>query len=93
MEYKSSKRKEKLEKLKANLGRQQTIFKKQNTETEKNTKASYTVSYLNAKKMKLFTVVEFIEECMMSVVREGLRRKESCFQKYYSLSKNSDTTN
>ena len=38
--YIPNQRKEKIEKLKANLNRQQTIFKKQNTDTEKNTKAT-----------------------------------------------------
>ena len=61
--------KEKAKKLKANLDRQQIIFKKQSTETEKNTQASYTVSYLIAKTMKPFMEGEFINECM-SVVRE-----------------------
>ena len=69
-EFKPRERKEKLEKLKSNLDRQQTIFKKQNNETEKNTKTNYIVSYLIAKKMKPFTEREFIDKCMMSFVRE-----------------------
>ena len=44
--------------MKSNLDRQQTIFKKQNAETRKNTKVSYIVSYLMGKKMKPFTEEE-----------------------------------
>ena len=79
-EYRSSERKEKLEKLKANLDRQQTIFKKQNTEREKNIKASYIVSYLIPKKIKPVMEGEFIKECMMSVVREVFPEKKSAFK-------------
>ena len=77
--YKPSERKEKLEKLTANLDRQQNIFKKQNTEIEKNTKTSYIVSYLITKKMKPFTEGKFIKECMISVVREVCPEKKRCF--------------
>lgn len=55
IKYKTSEpKKKKKEKLKANLDIKQTIFKKQNSKTEKNTKASYLVSYLIAKTMKPF---------------------------------------
>ena len=78
--YKPNERKEKLEKLKASFDRKQTIFKEQNTETEKNTQASYTVSYLIAKKMKPFTKEKYIKECMMSVAREVCPEKTGAFE-------------
>ena len=65
-EYKPSERKEKLEKLKANLDRKQTIFKKAKHEI--------------ATKMKPFTEGEFIEECMMSVVRKVCPEKKGAFE-------------
>ena len=71
--------------MKASFDRQQTIFKKQNTEREKNTKAGYIVSYLIAKKMKPFTEGEFIKECMINVVREVCPKKKGAFE-YISLS-------
>ena len=80
MECKPSEQKENLKKLKANLVSQETIFKKQNTEIEKNSKASYTVSYLKVKKMKPFTAVEFFKENMASVVREVFPEKKVTFE-------------
>ena len=65
-ECKPRERKEKLEKLKANLDRKQTIFKKAKHEI--------------AKKMKPFTEGEFIEECMMSVVRKVCSEKTGAFE-------------
>ena len=79
-EFKPRERKEKLEKLKSNLDRQQTIFKKQNNETEKNTKTNYIVSYLIAKKIKPFTETEFIDKCMMSFVREVCSEQKGAFE-------------
>ena len=67
--------------MKSNLDIQQTIFKKQNNETEKSTKASYIVSYLIAKKMKPFMEKEFIKEYTMSAVREVCPKKKGVFDK------------
>ena len=67
--------------MKSNLDIQQTIFKKQNNETEKNTKVSYIVSYLIAKKMKPFAEREFIKEYKVSVVREVCPKKKGVFEK------------
>ena len=66
-ELKGTQRKEKLKKLISNLEKQQSIFKKQNVETENNTKASYVVSSLIAKRMKPFTDREFVKECLMKL--------------------------
>ena len=82
--YIPSEQKERLKNLKANLGRQQTIFKKQNNETEKNNKASFTDRYLNAKKMKPFMAAKFIEECMTSMVREVCQEKKVVFKNILS---------
>ena len=82
--YIPSEQKERLKNLKAKLGRQQTIFKKQNNETEKNNKASFTGRYLNAKKMKPFMAAKFIEECMTSMVREVCQEKKVVFKNILS---------
>ena len=70
--------------MKANLDIQETIFKKQNKETEKYTKASYIVSYLIAKKMKHFTERKFIKECVMSVVRGVCPKRKGVLKRLVS---------
>ena len=79
-ELKGTQRKEKLKKLISNLEKQQSIFKKQNVETEKNTKASYVVSSLIAKKMKPFTDGEFVKECLMNVVEVVCPENRTLFE-------------
>ena len=69
--------------MKANLDIQRIIFKKQNNETKKNTKATYIVSYLIAKTMKPFTEIEFVDECM-SVVREFTQKRKVFLKKLFS---------
>ena len=79
-ELKGTQRKEKLKKLISNLEKQQSIFKKQNVETENNTKASYVASSLIAKKMKPFTDGEFVKECLMNVVEIVCPEKRTLFE-------------
>ena len=68
--------------MKANIDRKQTgNSKKQNVETEKDTKAvSCIVSSVIAEKMKPFTEREFTKECMMSVVREVCPETKGAFE-------------
>ena len=57
------------------------LFSKNKTETKKYTKASYIVSYLIAKKMKHFTEIKFIKECVMSIVIGVCPRRKGVFEK------------
>ena len=60
--------KEAIVKLSGNLLKSTSLFRKQTTETDKVTHASYEVSRLLACQMKLFTDGDFIKECIMVVI-------------------------
>ena len=66
--YRGQTRKDKINHLKLCSEKQCSIFQKQNTESEKNTQASYEVSKLIAKNMKPFTDGDFVKDCLMAVV-------------------------
>ena len=61
-------KKDKINRLKLCLEKQCSIFQKQNTESEKNTQASYEVAKLIAKNIKPFTDGDFVKDCLMAVV-------------------------
>ena len=79
-EFKGLERKEKLEKLKSSMEKQQRTFVQRSAENVNNTKASYAVSSLIAKKMKPFTDGEFVKDCLMEVVQIVCPEKKSLFE-------------
>ncbi|MGR0295540.1 hypothetical protein ACUWCL_29360, partial [Klebsiella pneumoniae] len=60
-------RKDKIQKLTANLEKQQQIFHRQRTQLDNVVKASFIVSSKLAKSLKPFAEGEFIKECMSEV--------------------------
>ena len=77
-EYRGQTRKDKINRLKLCLEKQCSIFQKQNTESEKNTQASYEVAKLIAKNMKPFTDGDFVKDCLMAVVEVICPEKKNC---------------
>ena len=67
-------RKDKIQKLTANLKKQQQIFHKQRTQLDNVVKASFIVSSKVAKSLKPFADGEFIKECMLEVCSVFRRR-------------------
>ena len=78
-EYRGQTRKDKINRLKLCLENQCSIFQKQNTESEKNTQASYEVAKLIAKNMKPFTDGDFVKDCLMAVVEVICPEKKKLF--------------
>ena len=61
-------RKDAIVRLSGNLEKQTSLFRKQNLEAEKVTRASYEVSRILARRMKPFADGGFIKECLLAVV-------------------------
>ena len=80
----AAKRKEAIVKLSANLQKITSLFRKQTTEADKVTHASYEMSCLLARQMKLFTDGDFIKECIMVVIDSLCPGKCSAFHHTHS---------
>ena len=64
----AAERKEAIVKLSGNLQKSTSLFRKQATEADKMARASYEISPLLARRMKLLTDGDFIKECIMVVI-------------------------
>ncbi|KAG0727272.1 General transcription factor II-I repeat domain-containing protein 2 [Chionoecetes opilio] len=73
-------RKEAIAKLSGNLQKSTSLFRKQTTEADKVTHASYEVSRLLARRVKPFTDGDFIKECIMVVIDSLCPEKRSAFE-------------
>ncbi|KAG0708050.1 General transcription factor II-I repeat domain-containing protein 2 [Chionoecetes opilio] len=76
----AAERKEAIVKLSGNLQKSTSLFRKQTTEADKVTRASYEVSRLLARRMKPFTDGDFIKECIMVVIDSLCPEKHSAFE-------------
>ncbi|KAG0720046.1 General transcription factor II-I repeat domain-containing protein 2 [Chionoecetes opilio] len=76
----AAERKEAIVKLSGNLHKSTSLFRKQTTEADKVTRASYEVSRLLACRMKQFTDGDFIKECIMVVIDSLCPEKRSAFE-------------
>ncbi|KAG0717726.1 General transcription factor II-I repeat domain-containing protein 2 [Chionoecetes opilio] len=76
----AAERKEAIVKLSGNLQKSTSLFRKQTTEADKVTNASYEVSRLLARRMKPFTDGDFIKECIMVVIDSLCPEKRSAFE-------------
>ncbi|KAG0712678.1 General transcription factor II-I repeat domain-containing protein 2A [Chionoecetes opilio] len=76
----AAERKEAIVKKSGNLQKSTSLFRKQTTEADKVTRASYEVSRLLARRMKPFTNGDFIKECIMVVIDSLCPEKRSAFE-------------
>ncbi|KAG0715324.1 General transcription factor II-I repeat domain-containing protein 2 [Chionoecetes opilio] len=76
----AAERKEAIVKLSSNLQKSTSLFRKQATEADKVTRASYEVSRILARRMKPFTDGDFIKECIMVVIDSLCPEKSSAFE-------------
>lgn len=73
-------RKDAIVRLSGNLEKQTSLFRKQNAEAEKVTRASYEVSRILARRMKPFADGDFIKECLLAVVDSVCPEQRSAFE-------------
>uniref|UniRef100_UPI00358E1D8A general transcription factor II-I repeat domain-containing protein 2-like n=1 Tax=Myxine glutinosa TaxID=7769 RepID=UPI00358E1D8A len=76
----ATERKDAMVRLSGNLEKQTSLFRKQNTEAEKVTRASYEVSRILARRMKPFADGDFIKECLLAVVDSVCPEQRSAFE-------------
>ncbi|XP_076041934.1 general transcription factor II-I repeat domain-containing protein 2-like [Oratosquilla oratoria] len=76
----AAERKDAIVRLLGNLQKQTSLFRKQNAEAEKVTRASYEVSYILDRRMKPFAEGDFIKECLLAVVDSVCPEQCSAFE-------------
>lgn len=74
-------RKDKIQKLKSNLDKQQQMFNKQRTQLDNVVKASFIVSSKIAKSLKPFAEGEFVKECLLEISDVLCPEKKKEFEK------------